>query len=196
MKETSLVKSDPKAVLVNEWVDQYGDYLFRYAFIRVRNRETAEDMVQETLLAALRAFESYEGRSTVKTWLVGILKNKIIDHIRKASRRDRLEVLPSEEEISERYFNNIGLWNTVLADWAGNPDELMAEKQLYAVLRDCLAGVPLKSRQAFILKLLDNKDSEEICNVLSVSPSNLWVLLHRCRNSLRECLEINWINKR
>jgi len=178
-----------------EWIEAYGDYLFRYAIMRVRNRETAEDLVQETMLAAVKGFNNFEGRSTIKTWLVGILKNKVIDHIRKSSRRKRLEVLPNENDLPERHFNSFGIWNTVLTDWAGNPDELMEEKQLLAVLKECLADVPEKSRQAFILKTFDNKESDEICNILDISSSNFWVLLHRCRNSLRDCLEANWINK-
>ena len=180
----------------HQWIEECGDYLFRYAMMRVSNRETAEDLVQDTLIAAIKGYENFEGRSTIKTWLVGILKNKIIDHIRKVSRRGKLEVLPTEEEPFERNFNRLGIWNTVLADWAGDPDELLHEKQLKEVLKICLAKVPLKSRQAFVLKTFDNKESDEICNILDITPSNLWVLLHRCRNSLRECLEINWVSKR
>jgi len=179
-----------------EWIESFGNYLFRYAMMRVHSRETAEDLVQETLMAAVKGYENFEGRSTVKTWLTGILKNKIIDHIRKASRRERLEVLPNEDDLPERHFNRLGIWNTILTDWAGNPDELLAESQLIEVLKDCLARVPVKSRQAFILKTFDSKESDEICNILDVSSSNLWVLLHRCRNSLRDCLELNWVNKK
>lgn len=175
------------------WLEEHGDYLFRFALSRVRSRETAEDLVQETLLAAVRAQNSFQGRSTARTWLVSILKNKIIDHFRKANR----EILDNEGvvEPSEgpECFNTAGIWNSTVTDWAADPTTLLERKEFHKVLSECLQKLPHKMREIFTLKVLDDVDSKEICKVLGVSSSNLWVLLHRARMGLRDCIEKNWI---
>lgn len=177
------------------WVEKHGDALFRYAYLRVNSHEIAEDLVQETLLAAVRGYDSFEGRSSVKTWLIGILKNKIIDHIRKTVRRNKNESLDQEDDVLDRHFNRLGIWTRVLGDWAEDPDEIMERKDFFRVLEGCLGKVPEKGRRAFTLKMLEQVESKEICKILDITASNLWVLLHRCRLSLRECLEKNWAER-
>ena len=174
------------------WLEEYGDYLYRYAFMRINSREVAEDLVQETLLAAYRGRSNFEGRSTLKTWLVGIMKNKIIDYLRRASRKERKEVLEDDSEVLDRHFNRFGIWNRILPNWASDPNQILERREFMQTFEGCLRKVPRKARRAFMLKTFENTSSEEVCKILDITPSNLWVLLHRCRMNLRECLEKNW----
>ncbi|MCI5065464.1 sigma-70 family RNA polymerase sigma factor [bacterium] len=179
-----------------EWLQEHGDYLYRYAFSRMNSPEVAEDLVQETLLAGVRGYKNFEGRSSIRTWLVGILKNKIIDHLRRVSRKERKEVLEEDNDTLDRHFNRFGIWNRVLPNWASEPTEIFERKEFLAAFECCLGQVPEKARRAFMLKTFENIGSEEICKILDITSSNLWVLLHRCRLSLRECLEGRWLDLR
>ncbi len=178
----------------SEWVDKYGDYLFNLAISRVRSREVAEDVVQDTFLAAVRARDSFEGRSSVKTWLATILKNKAIDYLRKRSREEKYLVDSEEPEDLRAHFNSFGIWNSFLSNWARDPEKAMEDQQLFKVLESCVNKLPEKSKQVFLMKTFDQVDSEEICNILDISSSNLWVMLHRARMRLRDCIETNWVN--
>ena len=199
-------KTQPKNEDLNEeqkeskdptvWVEEHGDYLFRIARSRVNSRELAEDLVQETFLAAVRGAENFEGRSSVRTWLVGILKNKIIDYIRKKSRTEKHEVAMDDPEEMQRNFNSLGIWTSFLSNWAKSPDKALEDQELFAVLEKCIQKLPGKAKEVFLLRTFEQIDSEEICNVLNISSSNLWVLLHRARLKLRDCIEMNWANAR
>jgi RNA polymerase sigma-70 factor (ECF subfamily) len=174
------------------WLVEHGDYLYRYAYVRINSQEIAEDLVQETLLAAFRGHANFEGRSTVRTWLVGIMKNKIIDHLRRVSRKERKEVLEDNSDILDRHFNRFGIWNRMLPNWANDPTQILERQEFMQAFEQCLKKVPRKARRAFMLKTFENTTSDEVCKILDITPSNLWVLLHRCRMNLRECLERNW----
>ncbi|MBI3776951.1 MAG: sigma-70 family RNA polymerase sigma factor [Gammaproteobacteria bacterium] len=184
------------------WVDQHGDYLYRCAMLRVRDAEVAQDMVQETLLAALQARHSFAGQSAERTWLVGILKHKIIDYVRRASREkpfENLERMTTADDEDASCFGDDGHWlneNAGPADWACDPRKLTENTQFWEVLRYCLERLPERSAQLFSLKEIDGVDSDEVCKVLNVTPSNLWVLLHRARSRLRECFETQWLGSR
>ncbi|MCB0328675.1 MAG: sigma-70 family RNA polymerase sigma factor [Bdellovibrionales bacterium] len=181
------ISEDPSS-----WLEEHGNYLYRYAYMRVNSQETAEDLVQEALLAAVRGYKNFERRSSVRTWLVGILKNKIIDYLRRSSRKEKNEILEEDNETLDRHFNRFGVWNRVLPNWASEPNELLERKEFMRAFEGCLRKVPEKTRQAFMLKTFENVETEEVCNILGITSSNLWVLLHRCRLVLRECLEKNW----
>ncbi|MCB0353243.1 MAG: sigma-70 family RNA polymerase sigma factor [Bdellovibrionales bacterium] len=185
--------SPEQSVDPEHWLEAHGNYLFRYAFSRVNSRELAEELVQETLLSAIRGVSGFEGRSTVRTWLVGILKNKIIDHLRRASRKESKEVLTDEDDVLDRQFNRLGIWSTIFGDWARDPDQVLEQKEFFRTLEGCLRKIPERSQRAFMLKTFENTDSDEICKILNISASNLWVSLHRCRLALRECLDKNWV---
>jgi RNA polymerase sigma factor (sigma-70 family) len=162
------------------WVDDHGECLYRFALMRVRKAEVAEDLVQETFLAAVRGYERFGGRSSERSWLVGILKNKIVDYFRRLGRETSftdMEFL--SDEFSEK-FVPIGFWNHDLGphEWKPEPDEIMHRAEFWRVMRE-MDGVP----------------SKEICSILSISDSNLWVMLHRARMALRECLEMNWFDQ-
>lgn len=182
--------SDPE-----EWVDKHGDYLFRVALLRVQDRQLAEDMVQETFLAALKAYPSFQGKSSERTWFVSILKRKIIDYYRKNSRLvsfENPEPLPDFIEQGERQ----GRWKEGAAplEWGENPLKALEQNEFRAILQRCIAELKESLAAVFTLREIDGKSTEEICKELDISASNLWVMLHRARTQLRRCLEINWFS--
>jgi RNA polymerase sigma-70 factor, ECF subfamily len=178
------------------WVDEHGDYLFHYALSRLRDPARAEDFVQEALLAALRGADRYQGRSAERTWLTGILKNKLLDHFRKAGRETNFTDLDFYAEEEERAFENREFpdhWNQASAP--GEWDEAGAaldREEFWRVFHRCSGKLPERVARVFLLREVDDLPSEEICATLNISPNNLWVMLHRARLALRQCLETNW----
>lgn len=183
-------KSDPQDSA--EWVDAYGDYLFRYAMQRVRSRELAEDLVQDAFLSAHKAFDKFEGKASVKTWLVSILRNKIIDHMRRAKKVEFVSYDSATSESSEESFNSFGIWKKLVSGWSGTPAELMESKDFLAQLKSCLSGLPDSMQQVLLLKVVDQLSTKEICDELEINENNVWVILHRARLKLRQCLDVNW----
>jgi RNA polymerase sigma-70 factor (ECF subfamily) len=178
-----------------QWLDEHGDYLFRFALMRVGNESAAEDLVQETLLAALSAERRRSWQSSERTWLTGILKHKIVDHFRRIWREQPLEDdppddLPDEPGMDEHFTAN-GRWDSRPASW-GNPHRALEQSQFFDVLQACMQRLSPKLRQLFILKELHDMSSEEICKELGVSATNVWVMLYRARMGLRQCLESKW----
>jgi RNA polymerase sigma-70 factor, ECF subfamily len=182
------------------WLDQHGNYLFRYATFRLRDKSVAEDIVQETLLAALQAYQNFAGRGSERTWLVGILKHKIIDHYRRASRETPESQLENDFEHDE-LFRDSGEWadhwrpEQAPGDWHTNPAELLEQSEFWEVFKECLSPLPPRIANAFTLREVDGLTSEEICEVLSITVNNLWVMLHRARIHLRHCIEVNWFKR-
>lgn len=179
------------------WVKSYGDYLFSYCLFRVRHRETAEDLVQETFLAAFAARANFTGSSSVKTWLVAILKNKIIDHYRKKDvLKDAGDYLAdSESDFSRNFFDESnGHWLREGAPqpWSKAADAEVHQEEFLRVLGACIDKMPSKLAPVFVSKFIDDEDSETICKVYGLSPSNYWVILHRAKVLIRSCLEKNW----
>lgn len=179
----------------SDWVDRYGDYLFRYAMLRLRDRSAAEDLVQETFLAALKARHSFSGDSSEGTWLVGILKHKIADHFRRRSREVPLPGGDLPDPPGDDPFDAGGRWATGPAEWGGNPADLVRQKAFVDQLKKCLSGLPPNHANAFTLREIEGADTEEICKVLNVTATNLWVILHRARMQLRRCLETHWFER-
>jgi len=189
---TSRARTDPE-----RWVDDYGDALFRYALMRLRDATRAEDVVQEAFLAALRSRERFAGQSSELTWLIGILKNKILDYFRKAGRETSFTDLNFlEDEGREAYepdgpFKDCWIHERGPVEWT-NAGASLDNDLFWDVFRECAGKLPDKIAQVFVLRELDDVSSEEICQRLAISPGNLWVMLHRARLALRRCLEINW----
>ena len=177
----------------SEWVDSFGGRLFRYACLRVKQREVAEDLVQETFLAGMRAWPSFEGRCSVQSWLITILKNKIVDYVRQASRNEPLPGDGDSEDPTENLFSRFGMWGRILSNWAKDPSRHLEQRQFLDMFERCLHKLPERWRQAFTLRVLDHRESPEICKVLNISPSNLDVMVYRARMQLRNCVEVNWI---
>jgi RNA polymerase sigma-70 factor (ECF subfamily) len=179
----------------SEWVDRYGNYLFRYAMLRLRDRSTAEDLVQETFLAALKDHGSFSGQSSESTWLVGILKHKIADHFRHQAREAPLEESDLRDQPDSSPFDGSGHWTSGPTDWGGNPADLYREKKFLAQFTKCLSALSPNHANAFTLREIEGADTGEICKVLNVTETNLWVILHRARMLLRRCLEANWFER-
>lgn len=185
---TERTLSDPKT-----WLDEHGDSLFRYAYFRLRDVGLAEDLVQETLLAAYQARSGFAGRSAERTWLIGILKNKVIDHLRKHARELALEDIAQDSDAIDALFRDDRMrhWRRPPAHWE-NPNEALEHKQFWDVFSDCIDTLPPRQARAFVLCEIEGLDGKEACKVLDVAPSNIWVMLHRARLRLRECLELQW----
>lgn len=188
--------SDPE-----RWVDDHGDYLFRYAMVRVRDPLKAEDLVQETFLAALKGGKSFEGRAAEKTWLVGILKNKVVDGFRKSSREKSFTDLEFyRDEESDRFVQEgafKGAWDHDLGpqEWSADAGGNLDSQEFWKTFHECSNKLPKNISAAFLLRELDDWETPEICSVLGISENNLWVMLHRARMALRRCLESNWFTK-
>jgi RNA polymerase sigma-70 factor (ECF subfamily) len=177
------------------WVARHGDCLFRYALFRLGDVPTAEDLVQETLAAAIASRERFTGRSSERTWLIGILRHKLMDHLRRVY-RERAALDELEEQAATSEFGQSGLWwNTPPAAWRVDPSVLIERREFWEALRRCLDQLPPKTAEAFSLREIDGVDSEEICKVLAISPNNLWVRLHRARAAVRRCLEKSWLDQ-
>lgn len=182
-----------------DWVDQYGDFLYRFALSRVKEPSVAEDLVQETFLAALNSRRNFRGRSTARTWLIAILKHKIVDHIRKKVREqtsDKVEFTSDgfANAPFDANFTNVGNWQTRPAKWAANPTKLYEQKEFIDVLYRCLGELPERQAKAFLMREIDGLSTKEICKALSISPTNSWVMLYRARMWLRQCLENKWLD--
>jgi RNA polymerase sigma-70 factor (ECF subfamily) len=187
--------SDPE-----RWVDDYGDYLFKFALVRLRDASRAEDAVQETFLAALKGGKSFQGRSAEKSWLVGILKNKIYDYFRKAGRETSFTDLEfyADEESDRFVADGIGAGGWIHdrgpQEWP-EPGASLDRKEFWKSFRDCASKLPRNVNRVFTLREVDGVESREICALLNISENNLWVMLHRARMALRRCLETNWFAK-
>ena len=181
-----------------QWVEEHGDYLYRYAYLRVNNKGLAEDLVQDTFLSALKSYESFGQRSSIRTWLVSILRNKIIDHYRKAVRRKDVEVENDPEQDFYEEGPMSGRWkeDRAPADWNIHPEHSFQQSEFMHILHQCLEILPKRVSAVFVLRELEGQESDEICNELDISSSNLWVMLHRARTQLRRCLESNWFGKK
>jgi RNA polymerase sigma-70 factor (ECF subfamily) len=177
-----------------KWVNNHGDYLYNYAYSRVQSKEIAEDLVQDTFIAALKAAESFKGKSTEITWLISILKRKVIDYYRKSSTKKEIS---STEYVSP--FQDDGLWkghwNMERAPkvWPSEMEDPLLQEEFRNILEICLSVLPEKWKAVFVLKFIEEVESDEVCKELDCTPSNFWVILYRTRLKLRECIENKWL---
>jgi len=178
-----------------KWVNDYSDMLYRYALARVNDTELAKDLVQDVFLAAWRNYDNFKGEISEKNWLYAILKNKIIDHFRKASTR-LTDSLPGVAD-DDPYFDDAQHWTAATSpkEWDSSSDTPVMKKEFYHVLRGCKNKLKQIQDIVFTLKYIDGLDSEEICKALNISSSNYWVLIHRAKLQLRACIEKNWFMK-
>jgi RNA polymerase sigma-70 factor (TIGR02943 family) len=179
-----------------QWVDRHGDGLYRYALLRLRSPDLAADIVQETFADALRARNSFAGRSSEWAWLVGILRHKIIDHIRKVGRQPKSGRGERSKSESELAFDRRGEWRVGPAEWRSDPSLQLETVEFWDVIAGCLSRLPQSLADAFTLRELDGLEANEVQSILDISPANFWKRLHRARFLLRRCLESRWYGER
>ncbi len=176
---------------------EHRPYLLRFARLQLRNEAWAEDAVAETLLAALSKPQSFGNRSQLKTWLVGILKHKVVDILRQRQREVSLDEGAMDDgsaNLDELMFKADGHFASAPADW-GNPEQDLSSRQFFEVLEACASKLPAAMGRVFLMREWLELSSEEICKELGLSATNLYVQLHRARLRLRECLELNWFGR-
>jgi len=187
-------KSNSVRLYPEKWDANHFNYLYNYAYTRVQSKELAKDLVQETFIAGLKAAKSFKGKSTEITWLISILKRKVIDHYRKSSTKKEI----TSSEFSSP-FQNDGMWkghwhmDRGPKNWPSELDDPIHQAEFRKILEYCLSILPEKWKAVFILKFMEDANSDEICKELECTPSNFWVMLHRTRLKLRECIEIKWL---
>jgi len=178
------------------WGKDHADYLFRYALVRLRDRQGAEDVVQETFLAALKGKDQFKGLSSERTWLVGILKHKMMDYFRKPSRELPVSGLVTSEDPPEEFFDLNGKWQVKPSSWGDSPMDALEKKEFWKTFEACMSVLPGRLAQIFALREFEGLKNEEICNLFNVSTTNLNVMLFRSRMRLARCLETNWFGKK
>ena len=182
----------PKHLLnPNKWIDLYADYLFNYTISRVNDREIAQDLVQDTFLAALKAMKNFKGEASERTWLISILKRKIIDYYRKInSNKGKAEVRITSNNDTETE----GDWleERVADPFDKTAEDTMQNTELGEAILACLSKLPEKQAEVFRMKTIEGIETEAICNELNITASNLWVIIHRARTAMALCLKENW----
>jgi RNA polymerase sigma-70 factor (ECF subfamily) len=180
-----------RPTLSNNWVETHADYLFNFAIGQVRDAGVAEDLVQETFLAALKSQNGFSGRSSERTWLVGILRHKICDQLRKTCRERtmRADPAPGKDESS---WDESALWLHDVAAESQLPHRRLELREFRADLELALGKLPPRIAQVFQLYEIEELPNNEVCKELNISESNLWVMLHRARKQLREQLCVWW----
>ena len=185
----------------NKLVDEHADYLFRFAKKRLNDESKAEDAVQETFLAAVKTIGKYEGKSSPRTWLTAILKNKLIDFYRKNSKEETFVAEDLDYLETSKFFDDGkgvgGVWNEKLRpnEWNISPHQTLENKNFHEILDSCVSNLPDKLAKVFTLRELNGIESDEVCEILNISPNNFWVMMHRARLGLRRCIEIDWFQK-
>ncbi len=179
------------------WVDRHGDYLFGFAFLRLRDESVAEDIVQETLLAAIQSFDPSAANSDERKWLTEILRRQIIDLFRRNCQK--VALTDDESDMSSyQYLFADETWKdhwteeTMPSDWQTTAEKELEKGEFCARLEHCLGELPVRVANAFILHEIDRLSGAEICDILRVSKENYWAILHRARTHLRRCLEYDW----
>ena len=181
-------------VTLESLVEEHFDYLYRYAYRYFRSDEKAEDLVQDTFLAAAEGYSRFEGKSSPRTWLTSILRHKIIDRLRKKDREQAVDFEALEQAPLSKLFNEVEHWRNETAPlrWGSDPTNALKQKQFFNVLEQCLSKLPAAMRQIFLLREVEGRERDEISKQLELSSSNVGVILHRARLSLQHCLQTHW----
>jgi len=175
------------------WMDLYGDFLYRFALFRVRDSIAAEDLVQETFLAALGAYKNFNGHSTLRTWLTAILKNKSVDLIRKKAKERRSVEIKYLDHVIDGNFSGQSELPLLDCNCADTPMKLYTHKEFMDMLYKCLSELPGRGSKVFIMKEIDGLSTREICEDLNITSTNCWVILHRARRRLRACIKKTYL---
>lgn len=187
---------------IQEWVSLYADELFRWALHKTGVKETAEDLVQETYLAAFKSLNKFQGKSQPKTWLFSILNNKIVDYHRK-NFREASKTHPNnfdrkgEQDVLDQFFDNTDTWkpSEKPSNWKQLDGHLLDDHEFNAVLDGCMKNLPKPWYSAIHFKYLDQKNGDQICQELGITSSNYWKMLQRAKLQLRDCIEKIWFKE-
>ncbi len=183
----------PNTLNPETWVDQYADYLFNYAVSRVSDIEIAKDLVQDTFIAGLKSAKNFKGDASERTWLIAILKRKVIDYYRKINSNK------GKAEVRMSYSSQTDAEGDWLEEKVADPNSVLENdslenEELGEAIQECISKLPKKQALVFTMKTIQGVSTEEICNELNINPSNLWVMIHRSRTALMECLNQKWFN--
>ncbi len=190
INQMSSVQPDPV-----RWLDTHGDVLYAFALQRVRDPGIAEDLVQDTLLAAFRGMANFKGDSTERTWLTGILKHKVVDHLRKSGREQPLDTdVDGGVQYNADLFDTTGHWLVKPGSW-DEPEQALEQSDFWHTMNGCLDKLPDRLQTLYTLREIDGLETKELQEILNISTANnLWTMLSRARMQLRDCLEKNWFN--
>lgn len=191
-----VLKENAKEIL-ESWVNQYSDELFSWALYKTSSKETAEDLVQETFLAAFHKIDTFQGKSQPKTWLFSILNNKVVDHYRISAKTTKQTFSISETngfELTDGLFNDTENWknNEINPIW-DQEEELLDNPDFNDAMQKCMEDLPQKWKFAVTSKYLTDKKADEICQELEITVSNYWQIVHRAKLLLKKCLEMKWL---
>ncbi|MDM5182144.1 sigma-70 family RNA polymerase sigma factor [Massilia sp. DJPM01] len=191
-----MTSADPALPAFYSQLDAIRPQLIRFAFLQLRNHALAEDVVQDALIAVLEKPEAFQGKSSLRTYVTGILKFKIIDCLRHGDRERQIECQDdqSEDDAIDALFNRNGHVRDLPQAW-GDPHKTLEQRDFFKVLEVCLEKLPANNARVFMMREWLELDTEEICKELAISSSNAWVLLFRARVRLRECLDLNWFGR-
>ena len=190
---TDRTLADPQSL-----IDTHGDVLYRFALMRVRNQDVAEDLVQETFLAALQGTYHESGPTAERRWMIGIMKHKILDYFRRTAREPlQNQDQPDGHRVDDAFLDD-GHWKpeaAMMQSWPEQPDGLIERRQFWNALAGCLERLPPRAAQVFTLRELDELETENICELLQLTPTNFGVILHRARRQLRDCLSSRYFGQ-
>lgn len=176
----------------DKWIDRYSDYLFNYTISRVSDREISKDLVQDTFFAALKSMKNFKGEASERTWLISILKRKIIDHYRKTnSKKGQAEIRMTHNSNEEE-----GDWleERIADPYDKTAQDTLENDELGRAIYSCLEKLPEKQALIFKMKTIQGIETDMICNELNITASNLWVIVHKARTAMAECMEKTWFN--
>jgi len=174
---------------------EHGEALHAYARQRLHRRELCEDVVQETLLAALQSADSFQGRSQQRTWLISILRHKIADYFRRSSTRHEKPVSAlGDGEGTLGLYNQRGKWGQSPKSWGHTPEDVLEREEFWEAYERCRAKLPTTLLECYVLREIEGISPSEVCKILDITPTNLSVRMHRARLMLRQCLETNWFS--
>ena len=186
----------PDIAILNRQLEAMRPQLVRFAQLQLRNEALAEDAVQDALMAVLEHPGRFGGQSSLRTYVTGILKFKIIDNLRAATRERQIDCADgqAEDEAIDALFQADGHTREQPRDW-GRPDDVLEQQDFFRVLEVCLAKLPEQTARLFMMREWLELETEEICKELAITPANVWVILYRARMRLRECLDLNWFGR-
>ncbi|TAL70459.1 MAG: sigma-70 family RNA polymerase sigma factor [Bacteroidetes bacterium] len=194
-------QENKRTEIISSWVKLFSDELFSWAIYKTSDRETAEDLVQETFMAAYQSYDSFIGNSSPKTWLISILNNKINDYHRKRFRSTyKIEshfLKENDNNFYDYFFDDDDKWKDERKPgvWSNSDEILLDDTEFNDVLHKCIEKLPPNCFSVIQLKYINEQEGKDICKELGISPSNYWQILHRAKLQLRECLENNWFKR-